>query len=181
MFVLGKYLGMMMTLVAQVAIMVLVYTIFADLLSRVFHQQLLYVSALLLVVELMLLTSWATLFFDVFSADHSRGIHLGGFPDRTFGGRYLAVRFGIRQPAAQPIAEGVVLGSTNFELFNIRSHAVHELPIPWEQLPAQWPGGTCYTAAVLGLAMIVFERRDLKWYPCPLGRLGHQIRACKSP
>ena len=54
------------------------------------------------------------------------------------------------------------IGVPNFELFNIRSHAVHELAIPWDQVSGAVAYGIFYTAAVLGLAMVVFERRDLK-------------------
>ena len=50
----------------------------------------------------------------------------------------------------------------NFEMFSIRSQAVHELPIPWDQVVGATAYGVCYTATVLALAMWVFERRDLK-------------------
>jgi len=65
-------------------------------------------------------------------------------------------------PAAQSMARGLYWLLPNFEMFNLRSHAVHDLPIPWEQVWGATAYGVCYTAAVLGLAMLVFERRDLK-------------------
>ena len=61
MFVLGKYLGMMMTLAVVVGIMMVVYTLLLTI-QQSLPPAVVYVSAGLLMVELMLLTSWATLF-----------------------------------------------------------------------------------------------------------------------
>ena len=161
MFVLGKYLGMMMTLVVQVAIMVLVYTILLTA-QQSFPPAVVYVSALLLVVELMLLTSWATLFSTYSAPTTAAAFTLAIFLIGHLADDIWLYGSALESPAAQQVAKVLYWVLPNFELFNIRSHAVHELPIPWEQITSSVAYGACYTAAVLGLAMIVFERRDLK-------------------
>ena len=50
----------------------------------------------------------------------------------------------------------------NLEVFNLRQIAVHEMPIPWDQVASAALYGFGYTAAVLCIAMAVFHNRDLK-------------------
>jgi multisubunit Na+/H+ antiporter MnhC subunit len=50
----------------------------------------------------------------------------------------------------------------NFEILNLRDLAIHEKPIPWDRVLTALTYGLSYTAVVLGAAVAVFERRDLK-------------------
>ena len=50
----------------------------------------------------------------------------------------------------------------NFEVMSLREHAVHNLPVPWEQVGGAAAYGLLYSAGVLSLAMWVFSRRDLR-------------------
>ena len=110
----------------------------------------------------MLLTSWATLF-----STYSAPTTAAAFTMAIFAIGHLADDIWLYgnqldNPAAQSVARVLYWVLPNFEMFNIRNHAVHELPIPWDQVIGSSVYGLCYTAAVLGLAMMVFERRDLK-------------------
>jgi ABC-type transport system involved in multi-copper enzyme maturation permease subunit len=160
-FVLGKYLGMMMTLSVVVAIMFAVYTVLLTI-QQSFPPPVVYVSAALLMIELMLLTSWATLFSTYSAPTTAAAFTLAIFLIGHLADDIWLYGNQLDNPAAQSMARGLYWLLPNFEMFNLRSHAVHDLPIPWEQVWGATAYGVCYTAAVLGLAMLVFERRDLK-------------------
>jgi ABC-type transport system involved in multi-copper enzyme maturation permease subunit len=161
MFVLGKYLGMMMTLTVQVLVMFVVYTLLLTF-QQSFPPTVVYVSALLLIVELMLLTSWATLFSTYSAPTTAAGFTLAIFVIGHLADDIWLYGSKLDNASAQSVAKGLYWILPNFEIFNIRDHAVHELPIPWEQVAGAIGYGLTYTVAVLGLAMFVFERRDLK-------------------
>ena len=54
------------------------------------------------------------------------------------------------------------LGASELQVFSIRTEAVHELPIPWAQVGGSVAYGLAYSAAVLCVAVFVFQRRDVK-------------------
>jgi ABC-type transport system involved in multi-copper enzyme maturation permease subunit len=160
-FVLGKYLGMMMTLAVQVGVMLLVYTLLLSV-QQTFPPAVVYVSAWMLMMELTLLTAWATLFSTYSAPTTAAGFTLAVFLIGHLADDIWTYGNQLESGAAVEMARVLYWVLPNFEIFNIRSHAVHELPIPWEQVTGATAYGLCYTAAVLGLAMLVFERRDLK-------------------
>ncbi len=160
-FVLGKYLGMMMTIAVQVGIMMLVYTVLLTMQQTV-PPAVVYVSAGLLLMELMLLTAWATLFSTYSGPTTAAGFTLAVFLIGHLADDIWTFGNQLESAAAVEVARVLYWVLPNFEMFNIRSHAVHELPIPWSQVWGASAYGLCYTAAVLGIAMLVFERRDLK-------------------
>ena len=161
MFVLGKYLGMMMTLTVVVGIMMVVYTILLTVQQTV-PPTVVYVSAGLLIVELMLLTSWATLFSTYSAPTTAAAFTLAIFVIGHLADDIWVYGNQLESGGAQSIARVLYWVLPNFEMFSIRSQAVHELPIPWDQVVGATAYGVCYTATVLALAMWVFERRDLK-------------------
>ena len=160
MFVLGKYLGMMMTLTVVVVIMVLVYTVLLSIQQTV-PPMVVYVSAVMLIIELMLLTSWATLFSTYSAPTTAAAFTLAIFAIGHLADDIWLYGNQLDNPGAQSVARVLYWLLPNFEMFNIRDYAVHELPIPWDQVVGGGVYGLFYTAAVLGLAMAVFERRDL--------------------
>jgi ABC-type transport system involved in multi-copper enzyme maturation permease subunit len=161
MFVLGKYLGMMMTLGVVVVVMFAVYTLLLTI-QQTFPPAIVYVSATLLIVELMLLTSWATLFSTYSAPTTAAAFTLAIFAIGHLADDIWLYGNQLDNPGAQAVARGLYWLLPNFEMFNIRDHAVHELAIPWQQVVGSSVYGCLYTAAVLGVAMMVFERRDLK-------------------
>lgn len=161
MFVLGKYLGMMMTLVVVVSVMMAVYTLLLTI-QQTLPPVIVYVSAAMLIVELMLLTSWATLFSTYSAPTTAAAFTLAIFVIGHLADDIWLYGNQMDNPAGQAVARVLYWVLPNFEMFNIRDYAVHELPIPWEQVVGGSLYGLLYTGAVLGLAMLVFERRDLK-------------------
>ena len=161
MFILGKYLGLMLTLVVEVAIMLAVYCVLMTVQQK-FPPPVVFVSIGMLLLELMLLTAWATL-FSTYSAPTTASF----FTLAIFAIGHLADDIWLYGNKAQSevireLSHQLYWILPNLEVFNLRPVAVHELPIPWTQV---WSGalyGLGYTAAVLCLAMAVFHNRDLK-------------------
>lgn len=160
MFVLGKYLGLMLTLGVEVVILLVIYTGLM-LVDQSFPPLVVFVSMGMLMLELMLLTSWATL-FSCYSAPMTASAFtlavfcIGHLTDDIWLYGSQSDSESVRQ-----IARMMYWVLPNFEVFNIRSYAVHEMPVPWERV---WPAvmyGLGYTGVVLGAAVTIFQRRDL--------------------
>ncbi len=161
MFVLGKYLGLMMTIAAEIAILMVVY-VGLMVVQQHFPPLVVFVSMGMLLCELALLCAWATLF-----STYSAPITASAFTLAVFVIGHLAddIRlFGQEAESAdvRAIAQVLYWMLPNFEIFNLRAYAVHERPIPWDRVGAAVAYGLTYTGAVLGVAMAVFQRRDLK-------------------
>lgn len=161
MFVLGKYLGLLLTLFVELAFLILVY-VGLMLIQQSFPQPVVFLSFGTLFVELGLLCAWATLF-----STYSAPMTAAAFTLAVFVIGHLADDIWLygsqaESPAVQSIAHTLYYALPNFSLFSLRTEAVHQLPIPWERV---WPAlgyGLAYTSAVLGVAMAVFQRRDLR-------------------
>lgn len=155
----GKYMGLWLTLAAEVGILTVLYT------GIVGSQQGLpsggiYVAIGLLMLELTLLCAWATL-FSTFAAPTTASAYslcvylIGHFTDdlRLFGQRS-------DDPAFQALCETLYRVLPNLEVFNVWAEAVHGVAIPWSEVGWATTYGLGYTAIVLAIAMVVFEKRD---------------------
>ncbi|MEC8424994.1 MAG: ABC transporter permease [Myxococcota bacterium] len=160
-FILGKYAGLLVTVAAELAILGVVY---AALLTtqQSFPPAVFFVSMGTLFFELMLLTAWATLFSASSSPTTATAFTLSVFVIGHLADDIWLYGSQVESPAAQAVARGLYWALPNFELFSIRSQAVHELPIPWEQVAGSVGYGLAYSAAVLCMAMFVFQRRDVR-------------------
>jgi Cu-processing system permease protein len=161
MFILGKYLGLMLTLVVQVAIMLAVYTILM-VIEQKFPPPVVFLSMGMLLLELMLLTAWATL-FSTYSAPTTASF----FTLAIFAIGHLADDIWLYgnkadSEAVRELSHQLYWALPNLEVFSLREVAVHELPIPWDHVLPAVAYGVGYTAAVLCVAMAVFHNRDLK-------------------
>ena len=161
MFILGKYLGLMMTVCVAVIAMVGIYTLL------MFYEQgvpepIVFVSFGLLLVELMVLTAWATL-FSSYSAPTTATVFLlsifviGHLADDIwlFGNQS-------ENPAIRQIASTLYWVLPNFEALSIRELSIHEKPIPWSQVGHASLYGIGYSTAVLSFAIVIFQRKDIK-------------------
>lgn len=160
MFVVGKYLGLMLTLSVEVIILLAIYCGLM-VIEQSFPPPVVFVSTLMLLAELMLLTAWATMF-----SCYSAPMTASAFTLAIFCIGHLAddvQLYGSQSDSAvlRQTASVLYWALPNFELFNIREQAVHEQPIPWGRV---WPAllyGVGYTTAVLSAAVAIFQRRDL--------------------
>lgn len=161
MFVLGKYLGLLLTLFVELAFLILVY-VGLMLIQQSFPQPVVFLSFGTLFAELALLCAWATLF-----STYSAPMTAAAFTLAVFVIGHLADDIWLygsqaESPAVQSIAHTLYYALPNFSLFSLRTEAVHQLPIPWERVGPALGYGLAYTSAVLGVAMAVFQRRDLR-------------------
>ncbi len=158
---LGKYLGLWITLAVEVVLLTALYTIVIGMQQGVPGLPV-YVSMGMLLVELSLVCAWATL-FSTFAAPmtataYSLCIYLiGHFADDLY---LFAER---AEPGSfKTLLEVLYRVVPNLESFNLRSEAVHGITVPWSELGWSCAYGFGYTAAVLAVAMMVFEKRDFK-------------------
>lgn len=158
---LGKYVGLWLTMAAEVVLLGVFYTVIVG------AQQGLpgggvYLSLGLLMFELTLLTAWATL-FSTFAAPMTASafticIYLVGhladdlalFAQRADEGPF------------KTMLEGLYRVVPNLEMFNVRTEAVHGIVVPAAEVAWTAAYGLGYTAAVLAVAMLIFQKRDFK-------------------
>lgn len=161
MFIVGKYAGLMMVIGVQLLAMTLLYTVLMTSQQGVPPAQV-YIAMGLLYLELGLLTAWALLF-------------------STYSGPNLAAAFSLAVFVIGHLADDVWLFGKqassevtrqaaavlywilpNFEMFNILDLAIHDLPVPMNQVWGAVAYGGGYTAAVLAVAVAIFSSRDFK-------------------
>lgn len=158
---LGKWAGLWITLAVELFILTLLYLVVVG--SQQGWPGLAYYQAtLLLMLELTLVTAWATL-FSTFASPMTASAYticvylIGHFTDdlRLFGESS-------DDPAFKRTAEVLYRVLPNLELFNVRAEAVQGIAVPWSEVAWATAYGFGYTAVVLIIAMAVFERRDFK-------------------
>lgn len=158
---LGKYLGLWLTLVIEVVILGVMYTIIVGS-QQGLPSMGIYTALGLLMMELTLVTAWATLFSTFASpmtaSAYSLCIYLiGHFTDDL-------AQFGeaSKDPSFKQLASILYRVLPNLEVFNVRAAAIHGIAVPAGEVAWAVAYGLGYTALVLVVAMLVFERRDFK-------------------
>lgn len=158
---LGKYLGLWVTLAVELLALAAMYTVIVGLQQGLPGPQI-YLSMAMLMVELTLLTAWATL-FSTFASPMMASAYtlciyvIGHFCDdlQLFGEKS-------DNPAFKAMMLAMYRVLPNLEMFNIRTEAVHGIAVPASELLWSAAYGLGYTTAVLVVAMRVFEKRDFK-------------------
>lgn len=161
MFLLGKYLGLLSTVFVEVVVLLAIYTGLM-LVQQHMPPAVVFVSVGLLMLELTLLTAWATLFSTYSSPTVAAAFTIAVYIIGHLADDIWLYGNQADSPSVRSFARAVYWVLPNFELFNIREYAIHELPIPWDRVVPALGYGALYTAAVLGVAMAVFQRRDLR-------------------
>jgi Cu-processing system permease protein len=166
-FVLGKYAGLALTLLVNVAIMtVAFYAVLAYLssrfpASRATDPQMLLAIALIF-FELLLVTAIA-LFFSTFSGPFlSAALTFGLWVIGHFNADLRNFESVVESRAAAYLARGLYYVLPNFAAFDVKAQAVQGLPIPWAYVAATVAYGAVYIALLLTAAVVVFSRRDFK-------------------
>lgn len=158
-FILGKFLGLVLTLFVMTAAMTGIF------LAIVFAHTLtidggLLVAVAYIFVELVLITAVAILFSSfstpILSSLFALGFYLIG---HLSWGLELIIRK-MAPGTGRTLVRALFLVLPDLENFNFKTEVVHGLPIaPGIYLPALLYG-LCYTAFILGLAVLIFRRRD---------------------
>ena len=158
-FILGKFLGLVLTLFVMTLAMTLIF------LAIVYAHTLRIETPLLVAVgfiflELVLITAVAVLFScfstPILSSLFTLAFYLIG---HLSWGLELIIRK-MRPGAGRTLVRGLYAFLPDLENFNFKTEVVHGLPIPASIYLSSFLYGVCYTAFILGLAVLVFRRRD---------------------
>ena len=160
-FVMGKYCGLMLTVLSEVVLLSGVYVLVISI-QQGFPDDSFFISLPLLLVELMLLTAWATLFSAYSSPTVATAFILSIFVIGHLADDIWIFGNQSDNPMLKQMARYLYWILPNFEALSIREVAVHEEIIPWSRFWAAIGYGLSYTCAVLLLAVKVFEKKDIK-------------------
>jgi ABC-type transport system involved in multi-copper enzyme maturation permease subunit len=158
-FILGKFLGLVLTLFVMTALMSLIF-----LVLLYFHtfkvEWTMLVAIAYIFLELVLITAVA-IFFSSFSTPilssiFSLAFYLIGHLSWGLELLIKKMRAGVGRSAAQFF----YLFLPDLENFNFKTEVVHGLPIPAGIYLYSFLYGIFYTAFILGLTVLVFRRRD---------------------
>ncbi|MGZ5422929.1 MAG: ABC transporter permease [Candidatus Aminicenantales bacterium] len=158
-FILGKFLGLVLTLFVMTGAMALIF------LAIVYAHTLKIEGSLLVAIayiflELVLITAVAILFSSfstpILSSLFALAFYLIGH--LSWGLELLIKK--MRPGAGKAVVRGLAMILPDLENFNFKTEVVHGLPIPPGIFLSSFLYGVCYTAFILGLAVLIFRRRD---------------------
>ena len=172
--VIGKYLGLVLTLAVNVAVMTAaLYAAMAylgwretDLAKQARETPLLDPGILkavgLTFVQLMMVTATAV-FFSTFStpilsAALTFGVYVGGY----FSADLRNFDQVVDSRTAQALARGLYYVLPNFGPFDVTAQVVHGLHVGWRYLGVTIAYGLTYIAILLVMSVTIFSRRDFK-------------------
>ncbi len=160
-FLVGKYFGLVLTILVEVAAMSAIFFLIAYSESNSLNP-ILFVAVGLTFLELMLVCAIA-IFFSSFSTPmlsgmYTLGIYLIGHLTRDL----YQFSFRFKGTVAQKIMLFLYYFFPNLDNFNIRSQAVHGLPVDWGYLLFSVVYGIGYIAILLIVSSYIFTRRDFK-------------------
>jgi len=158
-FILGKFLGLVVTLFVMTAAMTLIFLAIAYAHTLKFEGRLL-VAVAYIFLELVLITAVAILFSSfstpILSSLFALAFYLIG---HLSWGLELIIKK-MQPGAGKVLVRGLYMILPDLENFNFKTEVVHGLTIPPGIYLSSFLYGVCYTAFILGLAVLIFRRRD---------------------
>ncbi len=158
-FILGKFLGLVLTLFVMTACMAAIFLALLFLHTRQFEGAMLTAIAYIF-LELVLITAVAILFSSfstpILSSLFSLAFYLIG---HLSWGLELIIRK-MKPGVGRTLVRALYTVLPDLENFNFKTEVVHGLPIPSAIYLSSFLYGVFYTAFLLGLAILVFRRRD---------------------
>lgn len=159
-FLLGKYLGLCITLFANTTIMVLGFLIVLQIM-QVPIESVLFKSVLLIYVELLVVTAVALLFStftsSTLSAIFTLAIYVIGHLSADLKG--LGEKL---DGVSRGVLNGLYYLMPNLERFNLKGHVIHQLDIGITDMMLIICYGLAYATVVLLTAALIFQRRDFQ-------------------
>jgi len=161
MFIQGKYFWLLSVISAELGLLALLYVVLMTV-QQGFPASSVFVSWVMLYMELGLLTAWAILF-----STYSTPTTAAAFTMAVFAIGHTADDiwlFGQKadSEAVRQMSEALYWVLPNLGVFNASNLSIHHMPIPLSQFLTAMGYGLGYTAVVLALATVVFSRRDFK-------------------
>jgi len=160
-FVLGKYFGLMAVIAVLTGLMLVLYMGMVTV-QQGFPGFTVLPAMYLLIVELALLTAWAILFSTYSSPTVASLFSIAVFVIGHLADDIWIFGSQAESVAVQELSRVVYWVLPNFEVFNVFDTAVHGIPTEPDRILWASLYGLGYTAAVLAVACVVFERRDFK-------------------
>jgi ABC-type transport system involved in multi-copper enzyme maturation permease subunit len=159
-FLLGKYLGLCITLLVNTGIMVAGLLVVLHIMD-VPIELVLFKSLLLIFMELLVITAGALLFStftsSTLSAIFSLATYVIGHLSadlKVFGAKLDVV--------SRSIVNAIYYLMPNLERFNLKGHVIHRLDVGMADMALILCYGFAYTALLLMAAAIIFQRRDFQ-------------------
>ncbi len=162
-FILGKFAGLLGTLVVNAGFMAIGFFAALLYLTHTFQKADAYllVALYFIVLQFVLITALA-LFFSTFSTPLMSAVFafalfvIGTFAEDLRG--FASLTTGI----TKVVANGLAWLVPNFAAFNVISQVAHSTPIPGQLVLYNTVYAVLYAAVCLSAAVIVFERRNFK-------------------
>jgi ABC-type transport system involved in multi-copper enzyme maturation permease subunit len=159
-FLLGKYLGLIITLLANTAVMVIGLLVVLYVME-VPITGLLYQSIALIFLELMVITAVALLFSTFTSSTLSAIFTLAIYVIGHLSGDLKG--FGQKlDEVSQIVINAVYYLLPNLERFNLKGHVIHKIDFGAADMALTLAYGLTYAAFLLLLASVIFQRRDFQ-------------------
>jgi ABC-type transport system involved in multi-copper enzyme maturation permease subunit len=159
-FLLGKYLGLVITLLANTIVMIIGLLIVLQVMD-VPITALLFKSLATIFIELMVITAVALLFStftsSTLSAIFTLAIYVIGHLSadlKTFGDKLETMGRGV--------VNALYYVMPNLERFNLKGHVTNHVDVPTTDLLLTLAYGLSYTAMLLLLSAMIFQRRDFQ-------------------
>jgi len=173
-FIVGKYLGLVATLLVNLAIMAAAYYVVLTYMAYTVPSGTLkgeppatdprlLIAVGLIAAELSLVTAVA-LFWSTFSSSAllSAALTAGMWVAGQFGADLRNFDQVVQSPAAAGIARGLYYVLPNFAAFDVKTQVVHGLPVGVEYVVVTLAYGAAYIAMLIVASVLIFSRRDFK-------------------
>lgn len=158
-FLLGKYLGLLLTICCNIALMTMIFLAVLFWKGGVLDLSVL-PAILMIFLELVLVTGFALLFSSfstpILSAVFTLSLYITGH----LSGGLLLLKEHVKSEFSRWLCDALYYLLPNLELFNLKHQAVHGLPLREGQLLLALIYGLLYAAAVFVLTVAIFRRRD---------------------
>jgi ABC-type transport system involved in multi-copper enzyme maturation permease subunit len=159
-FLLGKYCGLVITLLANTIVMVAGLLIVLQVMD-VPITSLVFKSLALIFLELMVITAVAVLFSTFTSATLSAIFTLAVYVIGHLSGDLKEFAKKLDE-VSQMAVNAIYYTLPNLERFNLKGHVIHHLDFGMADMALTLAYGLTYAAFLLLLASIVFQRRDFQ-------------------
>jgi len=173
-FILGKYAGLALTLLVNVAMMTAAFYLVLAYMDTQFEENVRAIwpapavdpgmlrAIALIVVELLLVTAIA-IFFSTFSSPLlSAALTVGLWVIGHFNADLRNFEAVVDSPAAAFLARALYYVLPNFAAFDVKAQVVYALPVPVSYLVTTAAYGAVYVGVLLAGAVAIFARRDFK-------------------
>lgn len=161
-FVIGKYLGLMLVIALNVAVMTAALLVLMAVYSETGTNWSVFVAVLLILVELMIVTAVAVLFSTFSTPTLSAMFTLGVWVIGRFSSDLVEFARRSEDPVTKTIVTVVHYTLPNLEKFDVKHLVVHNMAIEPAYVGGAVAYGLLYIVFLIGLAAVIFERRDFK-------------------